>query len=103
MKAPAFLPQGYKNRIRWTRKGVAKTGQVSPKGWVAQGDHWDGRESAKAAPAPHEEKLKDYFQRRNIPWVVHELPNGEKICLPKEVADNQDPSELWLVKEIQNG
>lgn len=94
-----YLPQGYKNRVRWRRKGVAKTGQVSPKGWTAQGEHWDGRESAKAAPTPIDFKLKDYFRRQNVPWITHELPNGQKICLPREVAERGDVNDHWLVKE----
>ena len=32
--------------------GVAKTGQISPKGTVVQTEHWDGRMDATVAPAP---------------------------------------------------
>ena len=46
-----FLPSDYKKRTRRTVAGVAKTGEISPKGLVAHTEHWDGRIAANPAPA----------------------------------------------------
>ena len=40
-------------------EGVAKTGQVSPKGTVAHREWFDGRVDAKASPRPVSVKLSD--------------------------------------------
>lgn len=45
-RAALYLPQGYKNRKHLVTEGVAKTGEVSPKGTVTHAEHWDGRVAA---------------------------------------------------------
>lgn len=50
-KAPTQLKTGYKKSSRRVVEGVAKTGEVSPKGLVAHTEHWDGRVAAEAGPS----------------------------------------------------
>lgn len=51
-KAPAQLKSGYKQSTNRVVKGIAKTGEVSPKGLVAETEHWDGRITGEAGPTP---------------------------------------------------
>ena len=51
-KAPAFLPEGYKQSTRVRVDGIAATGQTSPKGVVKHRDHWDGSMDALVIPQP---------------------------------------------------
>ena len=51
MKAPFYLPSGYKRSTRMRVDGRSKTGEISRKGLVGHTDHWDGRIAANAAPA----------------------------------------------------
>lgn len=50
-QAPAYLPSGYKTRTNTVVKGVAKTGEVSPRGTVAETEDWEGRVKGAAMPA----------------------------------------------------
>jgi hypothetical protein len=49
-RGPILLPEGYKRRKNTTTVGVAKTGEVSPKGTVSHTEDWEGRVAAEAAP-----------------------------------------------------
>ena len=51
MRPALFLPSDYKKRTRRVVSGVAKTGEVSPKGTVTHIEHWDDRVSVDAGPA----------------------------------------------------
>ena len=46
-----YLPEGYQKRTNRVVTGIAKTGEVSLKGTVAQIEHWDDRMDAEVAPA----------------------------------------------------
>lgn len=46
-----YLPSGYKKRTNRIVTGIAKSGEVSPKGTVAHTSHWDDRVDAEVAPA----------------------------------------------------
>lgn len=51
MRKFLYLPSGYKNRKHAVTTGVAKTGEVSPKGTVTHTEDWEGRVAADVAPA----------------------------------------------------
>ena len=52
VSAPDVSPYTDAARSRLRVDGVAKSGQVSPKGTVEHTDYWSGRVAAKAKPAP---------------------------------------------------
>lgn len=39
-----------RDQTRTKVEGIARTGEISPKGWVSHTEDWDGRIMAKAAP-----------------------------------------------------
>lgn len=50
MPVKGFLPEGYRLRTHRVTEGVAKTGEISPKGTVSHIESWDGRVAAEVAP-----------------------------------------------------
>jgi len=51
MRKPIYLPSDYKNRTRTVIKGRARSGEISPKGIVAETEDWEGRIKADVGPA----------------------------------------------------
>ena len=59
-------------RTRLRVAGIAKTGQISPKGTVKHLDYWSGRMAAKVAPAsPVTQKMFD------LPWFREQFEYRE--------------------------
>lgn len=44
------LPSGYKVRKHYVTDGIARSGEVSPKGTVTHAEDWEGRVSAHVLP-----------------------------------------------------
>jgi ribosomal protein L32E len=79
---PVFLPEGYKKRKRKIKHyGVAKTGEVSPKGEVEQWEHWEGNIDAVAKPRAIGMKVRATADAPPDPVLVsaiHELEESAK-------------------------
>ena len=50
MTGPLYLPEGYQKRTHSKTEGIAKTGQVAPKGTVTHTEHWNGSMDATVRP-----------------------------------------------------
>jgi hypothetical protein len=86
-RAPYYLPQNYKKRINWTNKaGIAKTGQVSKKGWVKTGEHWDGSQDETVAVTPIHFNLLDWMKKRGMKWENH-LGLAIPVDAPTEIKE----------------
>lgn len=71
VKRVFFLPTDYAKRKRLKVEGVAKSGEVSPRGTVEHEEDWEGRVSATAKPATlHLKRLPD---GRVVPKTMQEL------------------------------
>ena len=51
MRRFLYLPSGYKKRTHKVVTGVARTGEISPKGVVTHTETWDDRVKAEVGPA----------------------------------------------------
>ena len=58
MTGPLYLPEGYAKRTQSKTEGIAKTGQVAPKGTVTHTEHWDGSVDATVRPATAKMRAK---------------------------------------------
>jgi len=58
-KAPGFIPEAHRKGVHLLSKvGVARTGQISPKGTVEQWERWDGSVDANVRLRPVRFRLK---------------------------------------------
>ena len=87
-KAPLYLPSNYRDRTKSTTVGVAKTGQVAPKGTVTSTEHWNGSVDCTVRPRAVTMRVKATIGADPNPDHVHAIAGFEKATRRLDFARN---------------